>query len=128
MHYSILPANRQGCEVEASLQRARVDLHRVIREGDPVDCHAAVEGAAGSLDRQPSRACPLGLAHCVVIARDFLGDDDFLMYLGDNVVPDGISTLVDRFHARPSDAMVLLGPVPNPTEYGVAEVDGGEWC
>jgi glucose-1-phosphate thymidylyltransferase len=66
---------------------------------------------------------PLGLAHCVVIARDFLGDDDFLMYLGDNVVPDGISTLVERFRARRSDAMVLLGPVPNPTEYGVAEVD-----
>ena len=65
---------------------------------------------------------PLGLAHCVVIARDFLGDDDFLMYLGDNVVPDGISTLVSRFRARRSDAMVLLGPVPNPTEYGVAEV------
>jgi glucose-1-phosphate thymidylyltransferase len=67
---------------------------------------------------------PLGLAHCVLIARDFLGDDDFLMYLGDNVVPGGIDTLVRQFRARPSAATLLVGSVPDPTECGLAEVDG----
>ena len=67
---------------------------------------------------------PLGLAHCVLIARGFLGDDDVLMYLGDNVVPGGVAQLVDRFHAERPAAMLLVGPVPDPTEFGVAEVDG----
>jgi glucose-1-phosphate thymidylyltransferase len=66
---------------------------------------------------------PLGLAHCVLIARDFLGDEDFLMYLGDNVVPGGVPALTERFRAAGPDAMLLLGAVPNPTDFGVAEVD-----
>src|SRR5690349_12676466 len=37
---------------------------------------------------------PLGLAHAVIIARDFLADDDFVMYLGDNFIVGGISSLV----------------------------------
>jgi glucose-1-phosphate thymidylyltransferase len=66
---------------------------------------------------------PLGLAHCVVLARDFLGDDDFVMYLGDNIVPGGISAVVADFHAERPDALLALGAVPDPQEYGVAEID-----
>jgi glucose-1-phosphate thymidylyltransferase len=58
----------------------------------------------------------------VIVARDFLGDDDFLMYLGDNVVPGGIAALVADFEARPSAATLLVGPVSDPTECGIAEV------
>src|SRR6202022_1657457 len=43
---------------------------------------------------------PLGLAHCVLIARDFLGDDDFVMYLGDNLLRQGVKGFVDRFEAE----------------------------
>jgi glucose-1-phosphate thymidylyltransferase len=64
---------------------------------------------------------PLGLAHCVLIARDFLGDDDFVMYLGDNVIPSGIGELISDFAGQPTDAMLLVAKVDNPVEFGVAE-------
>ena len=66
---------------------------------------------------------PLGLAHAVQVAREYLGEDDFIMYLGDNFIVGGISGLVDAFRqARPA-AQILLTRVPNPREFGVAELD-----
>ncbi len=81
---------------------------------------------------------PLGLAHCVLIARDYLGDDDFVMYLGDNMLQQGLQGIVERFGtdraaaATPSlhhdpiapSAHILLCPVPDPQRFGVAELDG----
>ncbi|HEX8632166.1 MAG TPA: glucose-1-phosphate thymidylyltransferase [Catenuloplanes sp.] len=63
---------------------------------------------------------PLGLAHCVLIARDFLGADDFVMYLGDNFLFGGIQDLVASFRAGSYDAQILLTPVDDPGSYGVA--------
>nr|AKD43509.1 NDP-glucose synthase [Streptomyces minoensis] len=65
---------------------------------------------------------PLGLAHAVKIARDFLGDDDFVMYLGDNVVFDGITDFVERFRDRRPAAQIMLAQVEDPRQFGVAEV------
>ena len=57
---------------------------------------------------------PLGLAHAVQVARDFLADDDFIMYLGDNFIVGGIAELVDAFRqARPA-ARIMLTQVPEP--------------
>ncbi|MEU6354175.1 glucose-1-phosphate thymidylyltransferase [Streptomyces sp. NPDC047072] len=67
---------------------------------------------------------PLGLAHAVLIAKDFLADDDFVMYLGDNFIVGGISGLVDEFRSERPAAQILLTRVPNPTSFGVAELDG----
>ncbi|WP_437106669.1 glucose-1-phosphate thymidylyltransferase [Streptomyces sp. enrichment culture] len=67
---------------------------------------------------------PLGLAHAVLIAQDFLGDDDFVMYLGDNFIVGGITGLVEEFRTERPDARILLTKVPNPTAFGVAELDG----
>ena len=75
---------------------------------------------------------PLGLAHCVLIARDFLGDDDFVMYLGDNLLRRGVAQFVERFEADqaatsegpegagPPCAQILLARVPDPHRFGVA--------
>jgi glucose-1-phosphate thymidylyltransferase len=71
---------------------------------------------------------PLGLAHCVLIARDFLGDDDFVMYLGDNLLEQDLAAFVDAFeHSRAGDgapaAQILLKQVPDPHRFGVATLD-----
>jgi len=67
---------------------------------------------------------PLGLAHAVLTARDFLGDDPFVMYLGDNLLRDGITEIVDAFRTNRPDASILLQRVSDPQSYGVAELDG----
>ena len=86
---------------------------------------------------------PLGLAHCVLIARDFLGDDDFVMYLGDNMLRARIREFVDHFEAErtraaqptlaasadpsgshdPPAAQIHLVRVADPRQFGVAELD-----
>ncbi|MGW8992506.1 glucose-1-phosphate thymidylyltransferase [Streptomyces zhihengii] len=66
---------------------------------------------------------PLGLAHAVIISREFLGEDDFVMYLGDNFIVGGISGLVDEFRTERPDAQILLTKVADPTSFGVAELD-----
>jgi len=68
---------------------------------------------------------PLGLAHAVLTAEEFLGDEEFVMYLGDNLLRDGITELVDTFRADAPDALILLTPVPDPEHYGVAELTDG---
>jgi glucose-1-phosphate thymidylyltransferase len=67
---------------------------------------------------------PLGLAHAVLTAEPFLGDSPFVMYLGDNLLQGGITDLVDTFRGGGSDALILLTPVEDPENYGVAELDG----
>ena len=71
---------------------------------------------------------PLGLAHCVLIARDFLGDDDFVMYLGDNLLEQDLRAFVAAFEAvrdsvDPPAAQILLKKVPDPHRFGVAQLD-----
>ncbi|MFH9250840.1 glucose-1-phosphate thymidylyltransferase [Streptomyces lydicus] len=65
---------------------------------------------------------PLGLAHAVLVARDFLGEEDFLMYLGDNFICGGITGLVGDFQVKRPDAHILLTRVADPGAFGVAEL------
>jgi glucose-1-phosphate thymidylyltransferase len=65
---------------------------------------------------------PGGLAHAVLTAEPFLGSDPFVMYLGDNLLQGGIADLVDKFRSDQPEAMILLTAVPDPENYGVAEL------
>jgi len=67
---------------------------------------------------------PLGLAHAVLTAEPFLRDAPFVMYLGDNLLQGGIAELVERFRTNAPEALILLTPVPDPENYGVAELNG----
>ena len=69
---------------------------------------------------------PLGLAHAVLTAQPFLGDSAFVMYLGDNLLQGGIEDLVAAFRSNEPEALILLTAVPDPENYGVAELDGGQ--
>jgi glucose-1-phosphate thymidylyltransferase len=71
---------------------------------------------------------PLGLAHCVLIARHFLGDDDFVMYLGDNLLEQDLAAFVAAFEGarggdEPPAAQILLKRVPDPHRFGIATLD-----
>lgn len=67
---------------------------------------------------QPS---PDGLAHAVMIAQDFLQDDPFVMFLGDNAIEGGISRLIGDFAENDWNSQIVLKAVPDPTRYGVAQ-------
>ncbi len=71
---------------------------------------------------------PLGLAHCVLIARDFLADDEFVMYLGDNLLEQDLAAFVEAFEMaragpEPPAAQILLKQVPDPHRFGIATLD-----
>lgn len=66
---------------------------------------------------------PRGLAHCVQIAQPFLQEDDFVMYLGDNVLAEGIAGIGKDFSARRPAAQVVVHKVADPRAFGVAELD-----
>jgi glucose-1-phosphate thymidylyltransferase len=93
------------------------------------DTAPAIEAAVGDGSQFGIKAtyirqqAPLGLAHAVLVARDFLGDDDFVMYLGDNFIVGGITGLVGEFVATRPDAQIMLTRVSDPRGFGVAELD-----
>jgi len=67
---------------------------------------------------------PLGLAHAVKISQDFIKDESFVMYLGDNLIKDGITSLVREFEKTRPNAQILLARVPRPEQFGVVELKG----
>ena len=68
---------------------------------------------------------PLGLAHAVKVSRDFLSDERFVMFLGDNVIQGGISGLIEQFAVSKWNSQIVLTRVSQPEQYGVAELNNG---
>jgi len=66
---------------------------------------------------------PLGLAHAVKVSRGFLGNEPFVMYLGDNLLQDGIKDGLARFESDNADALIMLKEVGNPQQFGVAVLE-----
>ena len=67
------------------------------------------------------QGAPKGLAHTILIAEDFL-DDEFVMYLGDNILREGIEEHATKFKANNYDASIMLTEVENPQQFGVADI------
>src|SRR3954452_24728618 len=107
------------------------------------DTGTAIVDAVGDGSKWDARityvpqAAPLGLAHCVLLAHEFLGDDDFVMYLGDNMLQQDLGQFVERFESERSRpptlgegdvvvpaAQILLAHVDDPRQFGVAAFDG----
>jgi len=110
--------------LEAIKQAGITDVGVVVGDTAPAIQEAVGNGSAFGLKVTyiPQEA-PLGLAHAVLVAGDFLGDDDFVMYLGDNFIVGGIAALVEEFRGMRPDAQIMLSRVPDPREFGVAELD-----
>ena len=95
------------------------------------ETHAEIEAAVGDGSRFGLRVtylpqdAPLGLAHAVLIAEEFLGDSPFVMYLGDNLLKEGIAPFVREFERSEPDALILLQKVADPQSYGIAELQDG---
>lgn len=93
------------------------------------DTHEEVRRTVGNGDRWNVDICyiqqpfPLGLAHAVKTASEFIGEEDFLMILGDNVFNMSLDTLIENFHTNKANSTLLLHKVDNPSQYGVAVVD-----
>ena len=66
---------------------------------------------------------PKGLAHAVIISEQALGDEPFVMYLGDNLIKQGVKPLIYSYHNESSDCVICISRVKNPSQYGVVEID-----
>jgi glucose-1-phosphate thymidylyltransferase len=107
------PDHRTG-EVVTVMVNTQAEIRAAVGDG------SAFELEATYIEQE----APLGLAHAVLIAKDYMRDEPFVMYLGDNLIKDGITPFVQEFEAERPDAQILLSRVANPSEFGVAELDG----
>jgi glucose-1-phosphate thymidylyltransferase len=96
------------------------------------DTQAEIRAAVGDGSRWGVRVAyieqdaPRGLAHAVKISRDYIGDEPFVMYLGDNLLNKGITKFVREFEAQKPAAQILLTRVPDPQMFGVAQLENGK--
>jgi len=110
--------------LEAIKDAGITDVGIVVGDTAPAIQEAVGDGSAFGIRVTYIRQdAPLGLAHAVLVARDFLADDDFVMYLGDNFIVGGINTLIEEFNAARPDAQIMLTEVSDPRAFGVAELD-----
>jgi len=110
--------------LEAIRDAGITDVGIVVGDTAPAIQEAVGDGSAFGLSVTYLRQdAPRGLAHAVIVARDFLGGDDFVMYLGDNFIVGGITPLVEEFRSSRPDAQIMLTSVPDPRQFGVAELD-----
>jgi len=112
--------------IEAMKQAGITDIGIVVGETQDEIMAAVGDGSAwGIRITYIPQEAPLGLAHAVKISKPFLGDENFVMFLGDNLIKNGIVSLVKEFASRRPNAQILLAKVKDPERFGVAELNGG---
>jgi glucose-1-phosphate thymidylyltransferase len=112
--------------LDAMMEAGITDIGIVVGDTAPVIEAAVGDGSAwGAKVTYIHQEAPLGLAHVVKISEDFLVDDRFVMFLGDNVIQGGIASLVKQFAASDWNAQIVLKRVENPQQFGVAELRDG---
>lgn len=97
----------------------------VSKESRPIIAKAVEDGSRWGIRvtyvEQPE---PRGLAHAAQCAEEFVAGDDFIMYLGDNLIPEGLGGVVERFRSRRANAVIMLKAVDDPSAFGIAVLDG----
>ena len=110
--------------LEAIRAAGITEVGLVVGDTAPAIIDAVGDGSAFGLEVvYLQQEAPLGLAHAVLIASEFLSDDDFVMYLGDNFIVGGICALAEQFRVARPDAQIMLTQVADPRKFGVAELD-----
>jgi glucose-1-phosphate thymidylyltransferase len=109
-----------------AMKRAGIDDISIVVGHTKDEIKAAVGDGSrfGVRIRYVEQDAPRGLAHAVQIAEDHIGDNPFMMYLGDNFLLDGVSRVVEEFDETRHDARILLARVRHPEHFGVAVVEG----
>ena len=112
--------------IEAVREAGVTDVGIVV--GDTKDEIKAAVGdgsAFGIRATYIEQEAPLGLAHAVKVSRGFLGNDNFVMFLGDNIIKEGIVPFVREFESQKPNCQILLAEVDHPQDFGVAEIKDG---
>jgi glucose-1-phosphate thymidylyltransferase len=112
--------------IEALVEAGITEIGIIIapETGDEIREAAGDGSAFGATITYIEQEAPLGLAHALLTAEDYLGQAPFVMYLGDNLLRNGLVELVEAFRASEPEALILLTSVADPESYGVAELDG----
>ncbi len=108
------------------LQRAGVtDVAVILGNNNPEKVREALGDGSqlGLAISYVHQGDPKGIAHAVLCAREFVGDEPFVVYLGDNLLKGGIRGMVSEFEEKGADAAIALCKVPNPSAFGVAVLD-----
>ena len=113
-----------GIEAMAEAGIEQIGIIIAPETGDEIRAAAGDGSQFGVAITYVEQDQPGGLAHASLTAESYLDGDPFVMYLGDNLLQGGISDLVASFRASRPDALILLTPVDDPENYGVAELEG----
>ena len=109
--------------IESSVEAGITDIGIVVGDtGDEIRAAVGDGSRFGARVTYIEQDAPRGLAHAVMIAEEYLAGEPFVMYLGDNLIAGGITSLVEEFRTLGAAAEILLAEVPNPQQFGVAEL------
>jgi len=69
---------------------------------------------------------PKGIAHAISLCKDFVKDEKFVVFLGDNIIQREITEYISSFQRSNAQASLLLCEVDNPSQFGIAEIENGK--